>query len=599
MVEKKVVGMLFVAIVIIGGFLNSCNKKQQKEELEIFPRSETLYLSGFLWGPPSTFNPLSDDPAFPNTGNCNLVYESMFGYNSLTGEIEGILAKDDYIISDGMFTVFLNEDAMWSNGEPLTSSDVLYTFNLHKKYPTSMESHWQYIDDIFVDDAHTITFKLSEEKYNPLTMKDIVSSTFIMPECIYKDIEEKAIEVVRAKTDSGEIDPAAVLEIIREYKDDKPVASGPYTIHSYNDNQVVLERVDSYWGKIKHGGELPPPVYIIHPIYKSNDDGNNALEKGQLDLSQNFIPQIWNKFSKGVGTWYKERPYYNPGTIPCMLMALLDKPFTDLAFRRAVAHAIDYENIRTTAIYGYAPKLKSGLIIPQGPELQYFNEYDVQKYGVSFDPERARSILKDAGYTWGVDSMLVSPEGERLSVLKVTCPSGWTDWESTVGIFVEGLLGVGIDVKPEFLEWGVFWQNLINGEFDFTMWTPLDYQTASLPWSRFAWVMSSDEWAPKGEAMWNGMGRYKNDKADSLLTILPKLTDDAEIVETYRELNIKFMKEMPVIPLMYRPWFFYEFSTKHWTNFPTNDNPRSPPQCLVVGAGIKGLWELKLVENDK
>jgi peptide/nickel transport system substrate-binding protein len=53
------------------------------------------------------------------------------------------------------------------------------------------------------------------------------------------------------------------------------------------------------------------------------------------------------------------------------------------------------------------------------------------------------------------------------------------------------------------------------------------------------------------------------------------------------------MEEMPIIPLMYRPWLFYQFSTKHWSNFPTESNPYAPPQCLMVGAGITALWGIK------
>ncbi len=594
MAGKRVWGLLFTFAVVCCVLLISCGGKKKTGDPEVLPRSETLYMSGFLWGPPSTFNPLSDDPAFPNSQNCNLVYESLFGYNSLTGELEGILAKE-YMISEGYLTVLLNENAKWSNGDPVTSEDVMYTFKLHKKYPTPMESHWQYIAEMSADDAHTVTFTLSEKKYNPLSMKDIISSTYILPKKIYKELEDKAIAAAEAETDTGEVDPGKVLEKIREHKDDNPVASGPYTIHTYNDEKVVLKRVDIYWGAVMHGGELPPPKYIAHPIYESNDAGNLALIQGQLDLSQNFIPQIWNKFSKGVGTWYKERPYYIPGTIPCMLMCLLEKPFSDPSFRQAVAHAVNYSQILDLSIFGYAPKLRPGFILPEGPEAQYFNEEDIEKYGAVYNPVKARQILTDAGYTWGADSMLVGPDGEKIRALKVTCPSGWTDWESTVHVFVTGLKAIGVDVQEEFLEWGVFWQNLINGEFDFTMWTPQDFQTASLPWSRFNWVMSSDDWIPKGEPMWNGMGRYKDAEADSLLTVLPKLTDDMQIVETYRVINIKFMKEMPVIPLMYRPWFFYEFSTKNWTNFPTSENPYAPPQCLVVGAGIKALWNIQPV----
>jgi hypothetical protein len=125
------------------------------------------------------------------------------------------------------------------------------------------------------------------------------------------------------------------------------------------------------------------------------------------------------------------------------------------------------------------------------------------------------------------------------------------------------------------------------------MKTPQPESSPSMPWARFAKVMSSKQWAPPGEVMYENEGRYRNATADSLLRLLPTLTDKAAIKQTYRDLNVLFMKELPVIPLMYRPWLFYQFSTRHWTNFPTEENPYAPPQCLMVGAGIKALWGIK------
>jgi peptide/nickel transport system substrate-binding protein len=129
--------------------------------------------------------------------------------------------------------------------------------------------------------------------------------------------------------------------------------------------------------------------------------------------------------------------------------------------------------------------------------------------------------------------------------------------------------------------------------FDITMRQPLDYQAPSLPWARFDCVMSSADYAPPGQEMYENWGRYRNPQADSLLRLLPKLSDDQQITAAYKELNQLFMKELPMIPLLYRPWLFYQFSTRHWTNFPTETNPTAPPQCLMVGAGVKALWELK------
>lgn len=572
--------------------ITGCDQKSD-DELSSFPRKETLYISGFLWGAPTGFNPLDNSPSFPVTGDVNLVYESMFGYNLLTGELEGILGKE-YMLENGVLTVILNENAAWQDGTPLTSDDVMYTFNLHKKYETNMHSHWDYIEKMQSDGPHTVLFTLSQSNYNPLIMKKIIASTYILPKHIFSPLEESAIEKVKSSNvEDSIINTLEVYNILKEFKNDKNViGSGPYTIMSYSNQKVALKRVDTYWGKVKHDGEVPKVKYIVHPLFKTNDKFNLALLQGDNDLSQNFVPQIWNKFKKGVGTWYKEKPYYVPGTIPAMLMLLTVEPFNDPAFRRAVAHAVDYEHILNFSIYGYAPELQPGLIIPHGPESQYFDEGDAKKFGVAFDTLKAKKILKDAGYKWDSNGMLLAKDGKPMKQLYATCPNGWTDWESVVKTFVKGLRSIGINVREKFIDESLWMKNLTNGEFEFSMYTPYPTQSTATPWARFDAVMSSADWQPSGKAMWQNQGRYKNVKADSLLTILPKLTDDIEVRKTYKALNKIFMKELPVIPLMYRPWFFYEFSTMHWENFPTEENPYSPPQCLMVGAGINGLWEI-------
>jgi len=78
---------------------------------------------------------------------------------------------------------------------------------------------------------------------------------------------------------------------------------------------------------------------------------------------------------------------------------------------------------------------------------------------------------------------------------------------------------------------------------------------------------------------------------------IPTITAEDSLVEAYRELNKLFMQTVPVIPVMYRPSTYYLFSTKHWTNFPTEENPYAPPNNLIVAAGVSALWEIVPVEQ--
>ena len=228
-----------------------------------------------------------------------------------------------------------------------------------------------------------------------------------------------------------------------------------------------------------------------------------------------------------------------------------------------------------------------------GAEKKFFNDSDVATYGVTYNLTKARQMLKDAGYRWGKDSMLVDKKGKPFPTMFATCPSGWTDWENTVKIAVDGMRKIGIDVREQFVEEGVWDDNMVKGFFDMTMKCPMEYQYPSLPWSRFQYVMSSASWAPVGEPMYQNWGRYKNPKADSLLDAAMKTEDPAQVAQIYRALNVIFMQEMPVIPLMYRPEFYYEYNQKHWSNFPNAANPYASSQCLMAGSCVRALWEIK------
>ena len=591
----------FISVIIFSTFLFGCGGGKATDDVAapvaeiIMTRANTLYVGGFQWGPPVSFNPLAITPAWPVTGNVNLVYEALFGYDLLDGKLKGIIGES-YAIEDSVLTITLNASARWQNGEPLTSGDVIYSYGLHKKYNTHFSHIWNVITSIEATGPTEVQCILSAENYNPLMVRDIIASVQILPKNLFEQLEKKAFEAVAQEAGAAPGN-ADVLDRIREFKNDKePVGSGPYTLKSYTDDMITLKRVADYWGNSRYEGAQPAPAFIVHKAYASNDEFNAALEAGDLDISQTFCAEIWKKFPSGVGTWFDKEPYYIPGIIPALLMSVTKKPFSDVAFRRAAAHAIDYDKIRREAMYGYAPRLRPGIIVPFGAEKSFFSKEDAKAFGTLYDPEKARAILKKAGYRWNKSGMIdiKKPNGDPV-VLYATCPKGWTDWEATINIAVEGMRAIGINVEAKFIEYPEWDGNLKNGLFDFTMKTPLPEQAASLPWSRFDQIVSSQNMLPVGEVMYRNEGRYRNEKADKLLATIPKLKDPAKLKNAYHEFNRLFMNEMPVIPLMYRPWFFYQFSTKHWTNFPTDNNPYAPPQCLMVGAGVRALWGIKPV----
>lgn len=569
-----------------------------------FPREQTLYLAGFQWGDPNTFNPVCDLPAFPVGGNFNLMYEPLLVYNSIEGRIEPLLAMAHEQTDAAIFAT-LDPRARWSDGRTVSAADVRYTFELGRRFKAAPTAYvWDYISEITVDSvdapgvggkAERVGFVINKKvRNNPLVVLDILQTVRIVPAHVIDSL---------LTASGGELSELQKLKV-----DQSPVVSGPYNLLTYSPEKIVMKRRDDYWGNAAlHGGHLPQPQYIIHPIYKSNDAFSVALQQGNLDVSATFIPRIWMKHNEGVRTWYDSIPYFVPATIPMLTMNCTRYPLSDRNVRRAMAHAINYSDISMLAVSGYSPAIKSGLILPFGAEEQYFSAEDAAAYGVSFDPEKARQIMKDAGYVpvWGSDGKLdhvVNAKGEKVPTMYVKSPAGWSDWEAMVQIAVKEMRAAGIDVREGFCDASLYWQCQPVGDFDLVMQKPTPPVSPSKPWSRFEAVMSSRNWAPEGEKMNENQGRYNkpgtkeyNKSVDSLLKAIPTLTDVGARKQAYRALNVIFMQDQPALPLAYLPEQFYEFSIRHWDNFPTAANPYAPPQCLSFGAGTRSLWEIKPV----
>lgn len=550
-----------------------------------YPRSETLYIGGFDWAPPTTFNPLDYDPNFPIDGNVRLMYETLVTYNQISDNLEPMLA-DSFVKTDSSITVHLDPKAKWNNGTPVTVEDVLYTFHIDSILPTPRHGNWEYIESISADKSNNIVINFAKGNKNPLIILNAIAETSILPKAVFEPIIEGAKE---GKTYN--------FAKITEFKNDaNPIVSGPYNLKTFSPDKIVLERNDSYWGNANHGGKLPAPKYIVHSLYNGNNHFNSAMTKGHLDVSSIFLPRIWDKAKDSIRAWSRQEPYHQPGSITTLIINHQVEPFNDSAFRQALARSVNFEKIKSRAISNYTPAIQPGFILPFGPESRFFNKDDAAKFGYSFNIDQAKEILTAAGYTWNTEGKLVNPKGQTVRTISIECPQGWTDWEDAIKVIVESFQEVGISAEEKFVDYSVWDKDLRQCTFDLAMKTQTAELSAATPWTRFDQVMGHVAFKPVGEDAFSNQGRFKNDEANKVMAKIPTITSQEELTQAYRELNKIFMQTIPVLPVMYRPTQYYQFSTKHWTNFPTEENPYAPPQHLIVAAGVKALWEIKPVK---
>ena len=587
MIQKKQKFSLFATacLSMAGAFaLAGCNDEEKATEnkaVSEYSRNETLYIGGFDWAPPSTFNPLDYDPNFPVDGNCRITYEALLTYNQLSGELEPMLATG-YTMGEDKITVHLDPRAKWNNGNAVTVDDVIYTFRIDSILPTPRHGNWNFLSKVTDDGDNNISFHFGKIK-NPLILLNALAETSILPKSVFEPL------VQGAKSAKG-----YDINAVTSFKNDSmPVVSGPYNLKTYSPDQIVLERNDNYWGNYKFDGKKPAPKYIIHSLYNGNNHFNSAMTKGNLDISSVFLPRIWDKAKDSIRAWSRNEPYHLPGSITTLLIAHQRAPFNDVAFRRAMTHAINFEKVKSRAVSNYTPMIQPGFILPFGTESKYFNKEDAEKFGYTYDIEKAKAILSQAGYTWDESGKLLDKTGEPVRNFTIECPQGWTDWEDAIKVIVGSLQEIGLSAEEKFVDYSVWDKDLRLGTFDLAMKTQTAELSAASPWNRFEQVMGSETIKPIGEESFANQGRYKNESANKLIQKIPTLSDENELKLAYEELNRIFMETIPVLPVMYRPTQYYQFSTKHWENFPTEENPYAPPQSLVVAAGVKALWGIK------
>jgi peptide/nickel transport system substrate-binding protein len=539
--------------------------------------ADQLFLAGFQFSPPTNFNTFAGAPAWPASNNvAQYVYETLLRFDIVSGELKPGLAADYKVDGTSSVSMTLQDGLTWSDGTALTADDVLYTFQLGKIDPTlTVASFWVEADDITAS-GDTITVAINQDRKNVDMILQQLAVQFILP--------KKVFEKVASETGNK----------LASWETTELLGSGPYTLEKADQTQIILARNEKYWGQKFYGG-LPAPTKIIHPIFKSNEDGNLKFQNGELDVMQQFVPQIWKMWesNKPVGTYLKDKPYYVPGSMPMFIFNTTRGALADPAVRRAVAFAIDYASIAETAMSGYSGDVQASLIIPGGAEDKWFDGDRAKAGGWSFDKTTAEKTLTDAGYAKGSDGVYAKG-GQRLGPWKLITPQGWTDWNAALEIVAKNLQAIGIDAATNFPQQAQVTTSVANGDFDMCCWYVSGTNPAT-PWQRFSDVMSNVELAPLGQTAFRNYGRWTNDQVNDLLEAAAAAPDDGSKKQALTALDDMYRQQAPAIPLMYRPDEFFEFNASNWTNFPTQANNYAPP--MFRGAGNDWLFKIKKIEG--
>jgi len=487
------------------------------------------------------FNPFNQTSARQST--LDFIYEPLVVFNRFDGNKPVFRLAESFKLSDDLKSIEfkLRPNLKWSDGKPLTATDVKFTYDYLKKFPAlDFVSIWTFITGVEAVDAETVRFTLA----NPSSLAaEQLAQLPIVPEHVWKDIAEPVT-----------------------FANEAPVGSGPLTeIPRFTGQTYDQCRNPHYWDAATLKVDC-----VRFPQLADNNQILTATASGTLDWGVSFIPDIENVYVA------KDPEHFHFWYSPSSMVAFLfnqetanennRKAFNDVKFRRAASMALDRGTMVDVAGYGY-PTLNED---PAGMGELYKSwadpsvAADFGKYG-KYDADAAKALLDEAGYAdKDGDGFRDNPDGSKIS-FSIIVPSSWTDWIDTVTIAVEGLQAVGLDAKIETPEEAVWTGNLINGTFDAAI---NSLPASASPYYPYKRAFSASD---KGKTRFTSQ-RWFNPDVEALLTEFTQTADPAKQKEAMNKAQRIVAENMPMIPVFNNPnW--YQYNTKRFKGWATAENP--------------------------
>lgn len=485
------------------------------------------------------FNPFTSNPNWPTVKG---IHEPMMVYNIPNSELVPWLAESYEFSDDNLTLTFkLRPGVKWSDGEPFTAQDVVFTFDLLKNKPglqgTGLNAVGQGgpVDSVTAVDDTTVEFKFN--RVSTPSLYDIAQQD-IVPEHTWKDVA----------------DPAT-------FTNDNPVGTGPFTeVVDYQPQVYQLDKNPYYWQEGK-----PSFQGIRVTAYAGNEQQAVAFIDNKIDWAGTFIPNI----EQALISKNPNLDYWFPTV---SLTALLNlnttvKPFDDPVVRKAMSMALNREQMVQVAVSGYThPADVTGL--SDGYAAWKVEDPSALGDWTTYNPEKAAQMLEDAGYKLGADGVRTMPDGTPMK-FELLMVQGFTDWISAGEIMIQNWKDIGIEIETKMVDGGAFFGIAPAGDFQIALW--FGY-TSPTPYGFYLNTMSCTTAQPVGTFSINNQARYCSPKADELLTQFASTSNLDEQKAIGFELQKAFADEAPTLPLWPAP-FYTIFNKATFSGFPTEENP--------------------------
>jgi len=438
------------------------------------------------------------------------MYLSLLKYDkdlNLTGQ----LAESWQVAKDNLSIRFkLRQGLKWTDGKPLTSADCAFTLKLLLDEHTQSAYKSDYVKVIRVETADALSFTVYyDEPYSPALSS--WTGLAILPEHVFKGVDIMNTELSRK--------PAATI--------------GPYILGEWQAQQSILLSANKDY--------FDGPVWISERMTRIIPDSATQfleLSAGNLD-SMGLTPTQYSRLfeqKEQLKRNYERYKYLDFG-YTYLGFNLKRAPFDDARVRRAIAYAIDRQEIVDGVLLG----LGEAIATPYKPGTYWVNKNIKVR---PFDAGKARALLAEAGWTDSNADGVMDKDGKPLSFTILT-NNGNKQRADTATIIQQRLKDVGIQVKVRLVEWSAFIENFINKR---------DFDAVILGWSLSPEPDQFSIWhsSQTGARQFNFLG-YNNPKVDAALVAATRIFDRAERKAFYDEVQRQIHEDVPVV-FLYAPY---------------------------------------------
>ena len=418
---------------------------------------------------------------------------------------EGMLADSITTEDNKNFIVHIDDAATWSDGTPVTADDVVYTA-LRLASPVIGNTAMMYYvfegvgDDGFVEegaesidgiqkvDDKTVQFTTKEEM--PITTFENSYARYLLT--LPKHVIEQYSEEVLSTAD---------------WFNHPDVVSGPFIVTDFDvDHYISYEANKDYWKGAPKIDKLNIKIVDGSQLYA-------GLQSGEIDITQQTMSDIPQEDYESVEALDNvDVVYGSPVTNQSVFIQTKNVP--DVKVRQAMLYAIDRQQILEELLNGHG-EIVDGFLSSASPF------YDDSLTPVSYDPEKAKALLEEAGW-------------DGSQTIRFYVNSGDSTFVNAASIIAAEWAAVGIKAEIQTVDFATLMS--VAGTEDYDV-LAVQYTYAPVdPYPDVAWLLG-------GEGSWTG---YSDDTLNDALTKSQLTSDPEETKELFSVVDKKVQEDVPM-----------------------------------------------------